>query len=94
MGEVSQTQEFDAAGVRTRLRTTQVIHHENAPDTTESKTKYFVTSSMLGSVITELDEGGAKTRTFVYNGSQVLAWQEKTGSTETLAWERRTNARE
>lgn len=89
MGDITQVQTFDAAGERTKLLTTQVIYQENAPQTSESQIKYFVTSSVLGRVVTELDQSGKKSRTFVYNGGQVLAWQEKDGSRETVAWEHR-----
>lgn len=44
---------------------------------------------MLGRVITELDQSGQKTRTFVYHDGQVLAWQEMDGQTEKMAWEHR-----
>jgi hypothetical protein len=57
--------------------------------TTETKMQYFVTSSVLGAVVTELDQTGQKTRTFVYQGGEILAWQEKTGTTENITWEHR-----
>jgi YD repeat-containing protein len=87
-GDLTQTQVFDGAGGRTMLTSQQVIHHDSGPDTTETVTQYFVKSSVLNQVITELDDSGQKTRTFVYQGSQALAWQQK-GATETMAWEHR-----
>jgi YD repeat-containing protein len=87
-GDLTQTQVFDGNGVRTMLTSQQVTPTENGT-TTETKTQYFVTSSALHSVITELDQSGAKTRTFVYQGGQILAWQQKSGATETMAWEHR-----
>jgi hypothetical protein len=44
---------------------------------------------MLGGVLTELEGAGQKTRTFVYQGGRILAWQQKNGSTESIAWEHR-----
>jgi YD repeat-containing protein len=88
-GDLTQAQVFDGDGVRTKLHSQQITHNENGTTTTETKTQYFVTSSLLNSVVTELDENGQKTRTFVYQGDQILAWQQKNGSTETMGWEHR-----
>jgi hypothetical protein len=44
---------------------------------------------VVGKVITELDESGQKRRSFVYNGSTVLAWQQKLSSFEEVLWEYR-----
>ena len=88
-GDLTQTQVFDGDGVRTVLSSQQVTHNGNGTTSTESKTQYFVTSSVIGGVVTELDQGGAKTRTFVYQGSQILAWQQQSGTTQTMAWEHR-----
>jgi YD repeat-containing protein len=88
-GDLQQTQVFDGLGVRTKLSSQQATHNQNGTTITETKTQFFVTSSVLNQVVTELDQSGAKTRTFVYQGSQVLAWQQQTGSTQTLAWEHR-----
>jgi YD repeat-containing protein len=88
-GELTQTQVFDGDGERTMLDNQRVTHHESGPDTTETIKQYFVRSSVLDQVITELNESGQKTRTFVYQGGEVLAWQQKSGSTETMAWEHR-----
>jgi hypothetical protein len=88
-GDLTQTQVFDGDGVRTVLSSQQVTHNGNGTTSTESKTQYFVTSSVLGGVVTELNESGAKTRTFVYQGSQILAWQQQNGTTQTMAWEHR-----
>jgi YD repeat-containing protein len=87
-GDLTQTQVFDGDGARTMLSSQQVTPTE-VGTTTETKTQYFVTSSVVGRVVTELDQGGQKTRTFVYQGSQILAWQQQSGSTETMAWEHR-----
>jgi hypothetical protein len=42
-----------------------------------------------GRVLTELASTGAKTRTFVYAGGSVLAWQQITGTREEVLWENR-----
>jgi YD repeat-containing protein len=87
--EVNQTLRFDADGQRAKVVNQRVIYKANGTVTNENKTQYFVTSSVLNSVITELNESGQKTRTFVYQGTQVLAWQQLNGSTQTIAWEHR-----
>jgi hypothetical protein len=87
--EVSQTQVFDADGLRTKLINQRVIYNANGTITNENKTQYFVTSSVLNSIVTELNESGQKTRTFVYQGGQVFAWQQQNGNTQTIAWEHR-----
>src|SRR5215208_637837 len=50
---------------------------------------YNVYSSVLGSNITELNELGQKTRTFVYLNSEVLAWQRRAGNGDSVLWEYR-----
>jgi YD repeat-containing protein len=87
---LTQEQVFDGDGQRTKLRSQQDTYHEDTYTwTSETKTQYFVTSSVLGKVITELDQTGHKTRTFVYQGGEVLAWQQKIGTTENITWEHR-----
>jgi hypothetical protein len=88
--DLTQTQVFDGLGERTKLYSQQDRYNvEEGTTTTETKTQFFVTSSVLNQVITELDENGAKTRTFVYQGNQILAWQQQSGSAESMAWEHR-----
>jgi YD repeat-containing protein len=79
-GQVTQTQTFDGDGARAKLST-------QTP--TETETQYYLKSSVLNQVITELSIAGQKTRTFVYQGNEVLAWQQKFGTMETMAWEHR-----
>jgi hypothetical protein len=87
---LTQEQVFDGDGQRTKLRSQQDTYHEDTYTwTSEIKTQYFVTSSVLGKVITELGQTGQKTRTFVYQGGEVLAWQQKIGTTENITWEHR-----
>jgi hypothetical protein len=87
---LTQEQVFDGDGQRTKLRSQQDTYHEDTYTwTTETKTQYFVTSSVLGAVVTELDQTGQKTRTFVYQGGEVLAWQQKIGTSENITWEHR-----
>jgi hypothetical protein len=88
-GDLTQSQVFDGDGQRTKLLSQQVIHHEDNSTTTDTKTQYFIISSVLGKVITELNESGQKTRTYVYQGAEVLAWQQKYNSTESILWEHR-----
>jgi YD repeat-containing protein len=89
-GNLQQTQDFDGDGRRTKLYSQQDRYNvEAGTTTTETKKQYFVISSVLNQVITELDQSGAKTRTFVYQGSQILAWQQQNGTTQAMAWEHR-----
>lgn len=68
-GDVAKTQVFDGDGQRTKQHSLQHTYQSNG-----TTTQYFVRSSVLNQVITELNETGQKTRTFVYQGGRVLAW--------------------
>lgn len=87
--ETAQLQVFDGDGTRTKLKTDQTIYNTDGSITNKSETQYFVTSSVLGSVITELDQAGQKARTYVYQGGRILAWQKKSGATESVGWDHR-----
>lgn len=87
--ETTQTQAFDGDGTRTKLSTARTIYNSNGTVTNLNETQYYVTSSVLKRVITELDQAGQKARTYIYQGRQLLAWQKKSGATETVGWEHR-----
>jgi YD repeat-containing protein len=87
--ETTQAQAFDGDGTRTKLYTERIIYNADGSITNEAETQYFVTSSVLHQVVTELNTSGQKARTFVYQGGQVLALQKKSGATETIGWEYR-----
>jgi len=78
-------QVFDVDGLRVKTKETTHITGQ-----TFTQVTYYITSSVLGGrVLTELTENGGKQRTFVYAGSQVLAWQTLLLGTEQLVWEHR-----
>ncbi len=79
---------YDGDGRLSKLVKVSIQDDGGGPYQTTT-TRYSVSSSVLGKVITELDEAGQKRRTLVYNGSQVLAWQQKSGSFEEVSWEYR-----
>ena len=87
--ETAQEQVFDGDGTRTKLKTDQTIYNSDGSVTNRSETQYYVTSSILGAVVTELDQNGQKARTYVYQGGRLLASQKKSGATETVGWEHR-----
>jgi YD repeat-containing protein len=74
-----QTYTYDGDGVKTKIVSTDT-------STSEVTTIYQVTSSVLDQVVTQLDQTGQKTRGFVYSNGQMLAWQQKSGSTESVLW--------
>jgi YD repeat-containing protein len=75
----NQTLSYDGDGVKTKIVGTDM-------STNVVTTIYQVTSSVLGSVVTELDQSGQKTRGFVYSNGEMVAWQQKSGSTESVLW--------
>jgi hypothetical protein len=80
-------QSFDGNGGR--VKTVETAYTDNGTNTT---TTYYVHSSVLGGqVLTELTAAGAKQRTYVYSGSQVLAWQQVIPfyNTQSVSWEHR-----
>jgi YD repeat-containing protein len=87
-GNQTQTLGYDGEGRQSKL-VEVVTQDDGAGPYTTTTTRYSVSSSVIGKVITELDETGQKRRTFVYRGSQVLAWQQKSGSYEEVSWEYR-----
>ena len=83
------TQSFDGDGER--AKSVEVTTVDNGDGTTSSvtTTRYYLRSSVLKQVVTELDQQGVKQRGFVYQGSSVLAWQERVNNTQTVEWEHR-----
>jgi YD repeat-containing protein len=77
------TNNFDGNGnlvKRVEARVSQQVYPPNLPPYTTNKTEYYVRSSVLNKVLTELDGQGAKIVTHVYTGESALA--EQRGSTE------------
>ncbi|MGH9875192.1 MAG: hypothetical protein ACRD9S_22280, partial [Pyrinomonadaceae bacterium] len=64
--------------------------HDNANgDETTTATTYLITSTVLGGrVVSEVSTEPGR-RGFVYLGSEVLAWQRVSGTTEIVNWEHR-----
>lgn len=71
--ESTTTRSLDGYGQQ--VKTVASTYDENT-ESWSTLTKYYVRSTVLGKVITELDQNGAKQRTFVYAGSQMLATQD------------------
>lgn len=88
-GNRTQTQTFDGDSQPTKQ--VESVTEDNGFGTmvTTITTRYIVVSSILGEVITDLDQTGQKTRSLVYSGGQVLAWQEKASGSESVLWEYR-----
>ncbi|HUS09877.1 MAG TPA: hypothetical protein VMZ30_05365, partial [Pyrinomonadaceae bacterium] len=87
-GNHTQTLGYDGEGRQSKLVEVRP-QDDGAGPYAVTTTRYSVSSSVVGRVITELDETGQKRRTFIYRGSQVLAWQQKSGSYEEVFWEYR-----
>ncbi|MEA2204181.1 MAG: hypothetical protein QOE77_957 [Blastocatellia bacterium] len=88
-GDRTHTSTFDGDGLRTKAIESQITYDDLGNPTTTTTTSYHISSSVLGRVVTDLDQTGQKTRSFVYAGGQVMAWQEKSGTTESVLWEYR-----
>ncbi|MGH9875559.1 MAG: hypothetical protein ACRD9S_24140, partial [Pyrinomonadaceae bacterium] len=64
--------------------------HDNANgDETTTATTYLITSTVLGGRVVSEVSAETGERSFVYLGSEVLAWQLKVGQTEIVKWEHR-----
>jgi YD repeat-containing protein len=87
-GGDTRTSQFDGDGRQSKL-VEVLTQDDGAGPYTTTTTRYSVYSSVVGKVITELDETGQKRRSFVYNGTAVLAWQQKWASIEQVSWEYR-----
>jgi YD repeat-containing protein len=85
-GSASRTQNlsYDGDGVRTKL-----VDSQTTNGVTTTTISYTITSTVLGQPLTELSDTGQKTRSFVYLQGEVLAWQQKDGSIESVLWEHR-----
>jgi YD repeat-containing protein len=87
--EPQSTTTRDLDGDGQQLKTVESIFSETAQAWTTT-TIYYVHSTVLGGqVLTELGTDGAKTRTFVYAGGTVLAWQRFYGPNPAVEWEHR-----
>jgi hypothetical protein len=74
VSEGSTALTLDGSGQRTK---SVVVVFNEANQTNFTTVTYYLRSSVLGdAVVTELLETGAKKRSFVYAGTQVLAWQD------------------
>jgi YD repeat-containing protein len=87
-GNNTQTRVFDGDGQQSKL-VEVATQDDGAGPYTATTVRYSVSSSVVGDVITELDETGQKRRTFVYDYDEVLAWQQKSGNYEQVSWEYR-----
>ena len=83
------TNDFDGDGKlvkRVDTKVSQQVYPPNQPPYTIQEIEYFVHSSVLGKVLTELDGQGAKKVTKVYTGEAVLAEQRVSGSSSEVHW--------
>jgi YD repeat-containing protein len=78
-------QQLDGDG--RRLKSVQRSFDPNTNQWTIEKVTYYIYSSVLGSVISEVSAAGAKERSFVSAGDQVLAIQSVVGGTQYVSWE-------
>ncbi len=84
-GSDNTGQGFDGNGLRSK--TTETTFTNGQPST---EVRYYVRSTVLGGkVVTELNAGGGKQRSFVYARGQVLAWQRILSGVERVTWEHR-----
>ncbi len=73
------TQTYDGEGIETK--------RVDVDTDAGTITTYSIYSSVLNETITELNESGQKSRTFIYANGQVLGWQLKAGTTQSVVWE-------
>ncbi|MEK6281593.1 MAG: hypothetical protein AABN95_14660 [Acidobacteriota bacterium] len=88
-GNQTQTRIFDGDGQATKTVESATENDGFGSMVTTITTRYSVVSSVVGAAITDLNETGQKTRTLVYSGGQVLAWQGKSLGSESVMWEYR-----
>jgi YD repeat-containing protein len=87
--QTTTTRSLDGGGQQ--VKTVASTYNETTESWTTTTT-YYVRSTVLGgAVLTELNENGAKHRTFVYAGSEVMATQEIIPyfQTQGVTWEHR-----
>jgi hypothetical protein len=97
-GSIGTVTTYDPQSTTTRttdgegqqVKTVETTYNDSSQSWTTTTTHY-VRSTVLGKVLTELNESGAKHRTFVYTGNQVLATQEIIPyyQTQGVTWEHR-----
>ena len=79
-GTKTQSHVYDGDGQQTKV--VESVQETDDLGNTETvvTTRYTIRSTVFGAMITELNELGQKTRSMVYGGGQVLAWQNAEGT--------------
>lgn len=80
-------QVFDGDG--RRLRTTQFRYDEETDQWVTDSVTYYVNSTVLRALVSEVTAAGGKQRTIVYANGNVLAKQNVSGGTQTVTWDHR-----
>jgi hypothetical protein len=84
-GETYETdQQLDGEG--RRIKSVQRRYDQETEQWATEKTTYYIHSSVIGQVISEVSEEGAKERSFVFSGGSVLAVQSVDGSIQSVSW--------
>lgn len=78
-------QTFDGDG--RRLKTLLRSYDVNTNQWTTEDVTYYITSSVLGALVSEVTATGAKKRTFVHGGDGALAIQTVDGGIQNVSWE-------
>lgn len=77
-------QQLDGDG--RRIKSLQRILDPNTNQWTTEKVTYYIHSSVLGQVVSEVSAQGVKERSFVFAGSNVIAVQSVFGSSQAVGW--------
>ena len=96
-GEIRTVGTFEPQSTTTRssdgegrqVKTVEATFNESSQTWTTATTYYLHSTVLSGQVLTEMAADGVKTRTFVYAGGTVLAWQKYFGTAEAVEWEHR-----
>lgn len=78
-------QQFDGDGKR--VKSTQRSLDPNTNQWITDKVTYYIHSSVIGEVISEVNAQGAKERSFVFAGNNVFAVQSVAGSSQSVSWQ-------
>jgi hypothetical protein len=77
-------QQLDGNGQR--IKSVQRRHDANTNQWITEKVRYYIHSSVIGQVVSEVSAQGAKERSFVFGGGNVIAIQSVGDSSQFVAW--------
>src|ERR1051326_6389608 len=83
-GQYRTYQQVDGDG--RRIWSQQQSYDPNTDQWITDEVKYYIQSSVLGEVLAEINDAGAKQRTFVYAGGKIIAIQ-TIGINQDVSWE-------